>query len=90
MTNTSVSTHDAKTIEFRAVPHTTNHKGGWFSVTVGTGKNEYSTTDPVTFTVHTWDPEMFDHFCDIVRIASGPIGALRPEPEEAPNGGHPK
>ena len=87
--NTSISTHDAKTIKFRAERHTGEYKGGWLSVTVGTGKNEYGTPDPLEFIVHTWSDELFDHFCDIARVASGEPGSLSPKPEGAPQDGNP-
>ena len=81
MTNTSIQTHDAKGVKFRAERHTGEYKGGWLSVMVGPGKNEYGSPDPVEFSVHTWSDELFDHFLDIVRVANGPIGSLRPEPD---------
>ena len=31
--------------------------------------------------LETFNPKVFDHFCDIERLVKGPIGSLRPQPE---------
>jgi len=82
MTNTSLSIHDAKAIRFHTARHTAQYEGGWLSVVVGTGKNEFGSPDLVEFTIHTWDNAVFDHFRDIERLANGPTGSLRAKPPE--------
>lgn len=81
MTHTSASTHDAKAIKFRTGAHTNDSEGGWISIVAETGTNAHGSTDPCEFIIHTWDSKLFDHFCDIARVANGPVGSLRPEPD---------
>jgi len=84
-----MTTHDATGISFQTSPHERSQTGGWLNVTIEAGKNKFGQPDTVEFRISTWSREVFDHFRDIERIASGPIGSLsyKPPEEEAPQNG---
>lgn len=82
--STSITTHQAKGISFKTESYVTlGLSGGYMRIVIPTmrGFDLDKVPDETELIVHTSDPEVFDHFCDIARVADGAIGSLRPEPD---------